>query len=318
MTLLGGSAAPGKGLAVTLPTFLGIGVPRAGTTWLHDLLDSHPEVYVPSRRKEVHFFDRQPGKGLDWYAGFFPDEREARRYEAIGEITPHYLYDEQAPDRILEMGSVDRFLVVLRDPVDRAYSEYGRALRDHAFDGSFETFLDENPWVLEESRYADDLRRYVESFGRDRFLVLLFDEMLADVPRTKRLLADFLDVDADGFPHEAGDGAENESYIPRARRSHALAMRVVRFLRHRNLDWPVNAAKRMGLKRLFGRAGDVPDLDPEVRQKFIPRFEEDIEELEPLLDRDLSRWQSAAASATRRQVEAAGGSPESSRRGNAR
>ena len=52
---------------MTLPTFLGIGVQRGGSTWLHTLLTSHPDVYLPTRRKEVRFFDRDYERGLKWY-----------------------------------------------------------------------------------------------------------------------------------------------------------------------------------------------------------------------------------------------------------
>ena len=65
---------------MTLPTFVGIGVPRAGTTWLHTLLEGHPQVYLPTRRKEVRFFDRHFEHGPDWYEGFFCPPDEAARY----------------------------------------------------------------------------------------------------------------------------------------------------------------------------------------------------------------------------------------------
>ena len=57
---------------VAWPTFLGIGVPRAGSTWLYRLMESHPAIWVPPQRTEVHFFDRYFDRGFDWYAQFFP------------------------------------------------------------------------------------------------------------------------------------------------------------------------------------------------------------------------------------------------------
>jgi hypothetical protein len=98
---------------MALPTFLGIGVPRAGTTWLHGLLDSHPDVYVPSRRKEVSFFDLHYGRGVEWYKRFFPADSETARYQAIGEITPFYFYGRDCPERISRM-SVSKLLLMLR------------------------------------------------------------------------------------------------------------------------------------------------------------------------------------------------------------
>ena len=57
-----------------LPNFLGIGVPRGGTTWLHELLSSHSEVYMPTQRKEIHYFDRFYDRGSSWYEDFFPSD----------------------------------------------------------------------------------------------------------------------------------------------------------------------------------------------------------------------------------------------------
>ena len=64
---------------MTLPTFLGIGVQRAGTTWLHTLLNSHPDVYMPTHRKEIRFFDRYYERGLSWYEEFFCPAQELQR-----------------------------------------------------------------------------------------------------------------------------------------------------------------------------------------------------------------------------------------------
>ena len=62
---------------MTLPTFVGIGVARGGTTWLHTLLSGHPEISMPTRRKEVRYFDRNHDRGLDWYESFFCPSAEA-------------------------------------------------------------------------------------------------------------------------------------------------------------------------------------------------------------------------------------------------
>ena len=91
---------------MTLPTFLGIGAMRAGTTWLHDLLASHPDVFVPARRKEVNFFSFYYERGLSWYERFFPPESEAQNYRAIGEISPIYLYCDPCPERIASMSLI--------------------------------------------------------------------------------------------------------------------------------------------------------------------------------------------------------------------
>ena len=101
-----------------LPNFLCIGAQRAGTTWLYDLLASHPEVYVPSRRKEVHYFDWYYDRGLSWYTRFFPPQGEVARYRAVGEVTPDYLYDSTCPKHISETLPSVKLIAILCNPVD--------------------------------------------------------------------------------------------------------------------------------------------------------------------------------------------------------
>ena len=98
-----------------LPNFLGIGVQRAATTWLHNCLDEHPQVFVP-KDKELHFFSSQFDRGLAWYESCFA---AANGQMAVGEITPTYLHE--APiERIAATLPAARLFLVLREPVARA------------------------------------------------------------------------------------------------------------------------------------------------------------------------------------------------------
>ncbi len=152
---------------MTLPTFVGIGVPRAGTTWLHTLLSGHPDAYLPTRRKEVRFFDRHFDRGVEWYEGFFSPPEGTLGYRAIGEISPQYLYGQECPARIATVVPSAKLLVMLRHPVDRAYSQYGFLLQRRNYRGSFEEFLKTRPRALEMGYYSGHLRRYLDRFDRD-------------------------------------------------------------------------------------------------------------------------------------------------------
>src|SRR6266508_2090579 len=106
---------------MALPSFLGIGVPRAGTTWLYELLRTHPDVYVPLRRKELSYFDLHYNRGVEWYSKFFPPDHEVSRFRAVGEISPYYFYCPDCPARIADLG-IAKLVLKLRHPVDRAWS----------------------------------------------------------------------------------------------------------------------------------------------------------------------------------------------------
>ncbi len=174
-----------------LPTFLGIGAPKSGSSWLHDLLASHPQVWMAPRR-EVHYFDRHYDRGLDWYRKFFPPDQHRDRYVAAGEITPHYMYHARGAERIAGLPSVRRLIVLLRNPVDRAYSHYWFRARIENYTGSFEEFLADRPEATDWGFYARHLRSYVARFDKERFSILIFEHAFDNPDETLRRLGDAL------------------------------------------------------------------------------------------------------------------------------
>ncbi len=283
---------------MTLPTFLGVGVPRAGTTWLHSLLASHPDVYMPLRRKEIRFFDRHYEQGLGWYEAFFCPDDEAGAYRAIGEISPQYLYDDECPDRISTTLPGVRLLLILRHPVDRAYSTYGFTMQRANFRGSFAEFLESRPSVLERGFYGRYLKRYLERFERGRILPLLFEESIAEVDATRNKLADFLGLDASRFPPESGTGRVNRSSAPALGAASGFAIKMGRRLRRRGLEPAVDIARRLGIQRILSKGTPIPPLDDETRRQLGESYSDEFDELESLLGVDLGRWRGTAATRT--------------------
>jgi hypothetical protein len=282
---------------MTLPTFLGIGVPRAGTTWLHQLLSAHPDVYLPSRRKEVRFFDRYYEEGQGWYEAFFCPPDEARRYSAIGEISPQYLYGETCPERISALLPEAKLLVMLRHPVDRAYSQFGFVIQRRDFRGSFEEFVATRPRALELGFYSRYLERYLDRFDRQRILPVLFEEAVSEGSAVRVELAAFLGVAEELFP----DATErvNPSTVPRFRSISSTAVKVGRRMRRHHLEWLVDVAGRMGLRRALTSGRRVPPLDPQLRRELSGRYEREFETLERSWGLDLARWRAPRAAAPR-------------------
>ena len=109
-----------------LPDFIIIGTQRGGTTSLYSYLASHPSV-GPASTKEVHFFDNKYTKGLAWYRAHFPSAIEKYYAEHIqkrkfitGESSPYYLFHPHVPKRVAKDVPHAKFIVLLRNPVDRA------------------------------------------------------------------------------------------------------------------------------------------------------------------------------------------------------
>ena len=191
-----------------LPDVVILGTQRGGTTSLFDWLATHPRV-APSTTKEVHYFDRYYDNGERWYRAHFPLKRSGRL--AI-EATPFLLFSPLAPGRVAaDLPPSTRFIVLLRDPVQRAISQYWHSCRVHAEDEPLavalareeqrlagqlevvmaggESFAFRNFSYKARGHYAEQLRRWFDVIERDRFLVMESEELWGDPRAPARVLA---------------------------------------------------------------------------------------------------------------------------------
>jgi sulfotransferase family protein len=222
--LRGGYRAYGRATAGLrpLPDFLILGAQKAGTTALYAYLRWHPEITGPSF-KEVSFFDRHYAKGEWWYRAHMP----VRRGSLVGEASPSYLFHPLAPERVSVMLPGARLIVLLRNPVDRAFSHYQHEVALGREPLSFEEALDReeermqgeldrmlrdpsyfslawwNYTYVARGRYAEQLERWFATVPREQLLVLFTEELSADTAATYRRVLDFLGVGArelDSYP----------------------------------------------------------------------------------------------------------------------
>jgi Sulfotransferase domain len=201
-----------------LPDFVVIGAQKSGTTSLYRYLIAHPSI-VGAARKEVHYFDLNHRRGVDWYRSNFPPRRGLERLTSrlgrralTGEASPYYLFHPHVPERMHELLPDASLIVLLRDPVERAISHHNHEVQD-----GFETLPFEEAIAAEErrlprspdvlaadyespaafshlhhsylsrGRYAEQLETWFERYPRDRFLItdsrVLFDDPPATVAR---------------------------------------------------------------------------------------------------------------------------------------
>ena len=276
---------------MTLPTFVGIGAERCGSTWLHYLLNQHPEIYMPVQRKEVNFFSRNYDKGLKWYESFFPNNN-GTSYKAIGEISPEYLNYPECAARMASTKSIHKLITILRNPIDRAYSQYGHLTRLRGYSQSFEDFLLDRPDAITYGFYAKNLAPFLEHYERQQLCCLIFENAVSEVASTKKKLAQFLKIEVDKFPESAGVKKVNETYVPKLKMLNYMSSRVRSSLRDSGLDWVVNIIKGLGFQDVlkFGAITKQPPMDRETRLRLQNTFTQDIENLEKLLDLNLDLW----------------------------
>jgi len=270
-----------------LPDFVAVGPQRTGTTWLHRVLTGH--VGLPST-KETDFFSRHFDHGLDWYLGYFSDCPPDR---PMGEIDPNYFGIPRAYERIAATIPACRILVSLRDPAERAWSSYRTMRRDAWTRAAFEETVARNDVIRESSRYAFHLANLQRLFGTDRVLVLFYDDLEANPQGYLDSVCDFVDVprfSIAGTP-AATERVNTVTHAPRSRRI-ARNARNARdwMLKHR---WHRTHAvlENLGVwRRAFGGGEEFGEMDPVTEKRMREHFRPEVEGLERLIGRDLSRW----------------------------
>jgi hypothetical protein len=201
-----------------LPDFVIIGGKKCGTTYLYHLLGQHPLVQ-PAASKELHFFDALFEEGAEWYRQCFPTPRwEDGRRTITGEASP-YMAHLYAPERMAQVVPEARLIALLRNPVERAYSDYqmvARKDREHKSfeeaiglqdpteggeagppgeensEGEHRAVLDEDSEYLARGVYVDQLLRWTRYFDKEQLLVLKSEDFFENPTQTLQTVLEFL------------------------------------------------------------------------------------------------------------------------------
>ncbi len=293
-----------------MPNFLIIGAAKAGTSSLHYYLSQHPDVFM-SAVKEPRFFAlegevldfRNPDQSINHDSitalGHYQSLFTAVMHEsAIGEASPLYLYSRKACDRIYRYIPQTKLIVVLRNPVDRAFSCYTHLLRE-----GYETLTFEEGLKAEEARivnnwahlwhykrgglYYQQLKPYFDTFGRDKLAVYLYEDFKSDSVSLVKDIFSYLEVDNSFVPDMS---KRNVSGIPKS-------MVLQKFLKRKNLVrssiktiFPNRLKARVAKSIREWNVGDKPALSLETSNKLAQYFREENSKLQKLIQRDLSSW----------------------------
>jgi hypothetical protein len=267
----------------SMPDFMLIGGNRCGTTALHRALIAHPLVAPPVFHKGVNYFDVNYFRGPDWYAGHFPTRLGARlrsgqreRRPLVMEACGYYLDHPAAAQRIHRDLPDTKFIVMLRDPVERAHSAHRHNVARGMERRSFEEVIELEPlWTRSEAermledptyeswthrhgspvrrgQYVDRLEEHLRLFGRNRVFVLFSEEYSVDpAPHFDRVL-EFLDLPP--FRPAAGFGRWNAS--PPAE----LRPETRRRLREHYAPYDARLAELLGVELPWPGVDDDPAL----------------------------------------------------------
>ncbi|MDY6937183.1 MAG: sulfotransferase [Cyanobacteriota bacterium] len=291
-----------------LPNFLIIGVQKAGTSSIYHYLKQHPQVYM-SPVKETNFFERdwenagaeacsRKKNGIYTFAQYSQLFEDVTDEIAIGEASPNYLFHYEKSAQLIQKYLPDvKLIAILRNPIDRAYSDYLMHVRDCI--GKPQPFAkhiqkSKTSFTIRKGLYYEGIKHYLDRFGSDRVQVYLYEDLCRDSVKFMQDMYRFLGVD-DTFNADTS----KKSQVAQVPKNQA----VNRLLRTEN---PVRSIATSALKVLLppqtrknlrsalmswnAQEKSKLTLSTEERQQLVNIYREDILKLQEIIQRDLSSW----------------------------
>lgn len=293
------------------PNFLISGASRSGTTSLYYYLSEHSDIFM-SKKKELRYFDRNDRYGDE--ESYIQNFKDSSGEKIIGESSPPYFYnyvrkdqggytqeDESPARRIAKFNQDMKVLISLRNPVDRAYSQYWKNRNNHSIDegtsflevcreesrGS-RTIEGEEVCYLYKNNYPVHLRPWFENFPDNQIKIIIFEEWIQNPESVLEEICEFLNVDSTYDFSDVVNEQKNSSRIYRSRMV-KYVYRKNPMLKYIYRNYFLDTKLEDIVKNVTHRDG-YPDMSEETREFVYKQLEDDIEETEELLGRDLDVW----------------------------
>ena len=271
---------------------IGIGAQKCASSWLHSVLATHPQVGA-SRPKEIDFFSYYFDRGFRWYESHFPVGKKLRFENA-----PSYFHDPRAPGRLRAYAADAKIIALLRDPVERAYSNHlHEVIKGHIPAVSFREGLANNPSYLEQSCYNTNLSRWYDAFPKDQIKVVIAEDIGTNPKETARSIYEFLDLDSN---HATWILAERRNVSDKAKSP--VLRRMMRkggdSMRALGLEETLTKVKSMAPVRQLLAANSVnmrqvvPLLTAEERRDLLDVLRPEMADLATLIGRKNLPWES--------------------------
>lgn len=271
--------------------FLIIGATKSATTWLQQSLQADPDIFMPD--PELHFFSREFSNGVEWYLSHFAGRSSSQKL--TGEKSNSYLEDEHSAARIRTLLPNAKLVVQLRNPVERAYSDYCMLYRRNEVGKDIERYLDpkrsDGTRFLSGGLYATLLERYAETFPLSQIRVVFYEDIKLNPREHLATVRRFLGTDPYSAPPVSQKVKDKSSAVvgPRLRQFLAPAKPLVAPFR--------STSAFKSFRSLIAREPNYSPLSAELRARLVEYYERDVERLGTILGRNLAPWLHSPAGA---------------------
>lgn len=291
--------------------FIGIGAEKSATTWVADCLAEHPQICF-SKQKEIYFFNEYDPhtlkvknlkyqRGVAWYKKHFT---HSIRMCIKGEFSPTYLYGKTTARRIKKHFPNVKIVVVLRNPVERAFSQYIHDQRVGVLlQTTFKQAIKKSDSYIEKGLYYKNIKNYYKLFPKKNIHIIIYDDIKKNPLLVIRNLYKFLGVNSNYSPKRLNNKSF-EAANTRFQRLNYFMYQTEQYIKKRGWARLVLLSEVSGVRKIaYWFAHNVnkkkldkyPKMDKGMETKLKSVFEKDINKLEKLINRDLSKWKKQAS-----------------------
>ena len=266
-----------------LPHFVIVGAVKTATTWIAHQLRCQPGIFLP--KAEPHFFSSNYDRGVAWYRDLFA---AARPDQIVGEKSADYLAHPAAVMRLARVLPDARLLVQLRNPIERAYSDYCMLYRRGSVDGAIDKYLgsaEAEPRFLTGGLYRQHLSRLFDHFPASQVQVILYEDIKLRPEATLQAVGKHIGARAPLLPvapmTRMNDGSAAMLPLPLRRLMSPLKPAVAPL---RDTRWFQQLHQRLA------RPVAYPPLTDDLRLRLRDYYADDVRRLGMLIGRDLRPW----------------------------
>ena len=281
------------------PNFFIVGAAKAGTTSLYAYLKNTPDVKMSSEKEPGYFRSNSlpaiHSRRIQKPSQYLKLFKDATNEKAVGEATPGYLVDPESAKLIHNALPKAKIIILLRDPVERAFSHYltrqTKGILKQPFHEMITSVINEREkgissefnFALDSGLYTNNVKRFQDIFGTEKVKILIFEEFIKEQKKTVKEVLEFLGVDSD--PPETIEKMYNVYGAPRGKLSQYILASdsLVKFSRHiipQSLRWELR-------KKLLLKKEKKPELSNEDRTLLEDFYRKDVHALQKLLQRNL-------------------------------
>lgn len=285
--------------------FIGIGASRSGSTWISQCLKEHPQICF-SRKKEIHFFSNPEKykKGLKYYASFFKKCDDLIK----GEFTPQYLTNPESAALIKKHFPNVKLIACLRNPIDRLYSQYYFDLaREKTNYKNFEDYLRDKKTKrnIKKGCYYSGLKKYFEIFPKEKILVLLYDDLKKNPINFVSKVYEFLEVDSNFIPPNINKKTNASTlknklvFVPFVNKIIKIGIEkndncflgfIKKIIKITGLNRVIFFLYNLNKNKVAVQKQEKPKINEDTKKRLFGVYEEEINNLEKLINRDLNIW----------------------------